>query len=67
MVYQLHGRKNIYIIRNVITLQIIPRYKIPGNNNFFKVKSMVNFCFEGNRKLKKVPFQKFVELGPTLT
>ena len=36
MLYELNGRKNICIIRNVITLQIILRNQIPGNNNLFK-------------------------------
>ena len=39
MVYELNGRKNIAITGNVITLQIILRNKIPGNNNLFKVTS----------------------------
>ena len=33
MVYELNGRKNICIIGNVITLQIILRNEIPANNN----------------------------------
>ena len=39
MVYELNGRKNICIIGNVITLQIILRNEIPGNNNLLKVTS----------------------------
>ena len=39
MVYKLNGRKNIYVSGNVITLQVILRNKIPGNNNLFKVTS----------------------------
>ena len=39
MVNELNGRKNICITGNVITLQIILRNKILGNNNFFKVTS----------------------------
>ena len=39
MVYELNGRENISIIGNVITLQIILRNKILGNNNLFKVTS----------------------------
>ena len=42
MVYELNGRKNICIIGNVITLQIILRNEIPGNNNLFKVTSTLN-------------------------
>ena len=39
MVYELNGRKNICIVGNVITLQIILRNIILGNNNLFKVTS----------------------------
>ena len=39
MVYELNRRKNISIIGNVITLQIILRNEILGNNNLFKVTS----------------------------
>ena len=39
MVYELNGRKNICTIGNVITLQIIIRNEIPGNDNSFKVAS----------------------------
>ena len=39
MVYELNGRKNICIFRNVIALQITPRNEIPGNNNLFKITS----------------------------
>ena len=72
MVYELNGRKNICIIGNVITLQIILRNKIPGNNNLFKVTSTwikvrLIFILKGIANLKKVPFQKFMELAPTLT
>ena len=35
----LNGRKNIFVLGNVITLQIILRNEIPGNNNLFKVTS----------------------------
>ena len=42
MVYELNGRENISIIGNVITLQIILRNKILGNNNLFKVTSTWN-------------------------
>ena len=37
IVYELNGRKNICIIENVITLQILVRNEIPGNNNLFRV------------------------------
>ena len=37
MVYELNGRKNICIIGNVITLQILVRNEIPGNNHLFRV------------------------------
>ena len=37
--YELNGRKIICILGNVITLQIILRNEIPGNNGLFKVKS----------------------------
>ena len=37
MVYKLNGRKNICIIGDVMTFQIILRKEIPGNNNLFKV------------------------------
>ena len=37
MVYELNGRKIICILINVITLQIILRNEIPGNNGLFKV------------------------------
>ena len=39
MVYELNGRKNIFTFENVITLPIILRNKIPGNNGCFKVAS----------------------------
>ena len=39
MVYELNGRKNIYIFEYVIVLQIILRNKIPGDNGLFKVTS----------------------------
>ena len=42
MVYELKGRKNICIIGNVITVQVILRNKIPGNSNLFKVTSTLN-------------------------
>ena len=42
MVYELNGRKNICMIGNVITLQIILRNEIPGNKNLFKVSSTLN-------------------------
>ena len=42
MVYELNRRKNISIIGNVITLQIILRNEILGNNNLFKVTSTWN-------------------------
>ena len=42
MVYELNGRENISIIGNVITLQIILRNEILGNNNLFKVTSTWN-------------------------
>ena len=40
--YELNRRKNTCIIGNVITLQIILRNEIPGNNNLFKVTSTLN-------------------------
>ena len=39
MVYELNERKNIYIIENLITLQIILRNEIPGNDNSLNVAS----------------------------
>ena len=39
MVYELNGRKNIFIFGNLITLQINLRNEIPGNNNLFEVAS----------------------------
>ena len=39
MVYELNGRKNICMIGNLITLKIILRKEIQGNNNLFKVTS----------------------------
>ena len=39
MVYKLNGRKNICIIGNAITLQIILRNEITVNKNLFKVTS----------------------------
>ena len=37
IVYKLNGKKNI-IIGNVITVQIILRNEIPGNNNLLKLQ-----------------------------
>ena len=37
MFYELNGREIIYIFENVITLKIILRNNIPGNNGLFKV------------------------------
>ena len=37
MVYELNGRKNICIIGNIITLQIILRNEIPGNKTWSKL------------------------------
>ena len=37
--YELNGGKIICIFGNVITLKIILRNEIPGNNGFFKVTS----------------------------
>ena len=42
MVYELKGRKNICIIGNVITLQVILRIESPGNSNLFKITSTLN-------------------------
>ena len=39
MVYELNGRKNICIFENVITLQIIIRNEIHGNNDLLKLTS----------------------------
>ena len=42
MPYKFNGRENIFIeciFLNVITLQIILRNEIPGNNDLFKVIS----------------------------
>ena len=39
MIYELDERKDICVFGNVITLLTIPRNKIPGNNNLFKVTS----------------------------
>ena len=42
MVYELNRRKNICIIGNVITLQVILRIESPGNSNLFKITSTLN-------------------------
>ena len=42
MIYKLNRRKNICIIENVTTLQIILRNEITGNNNLPKVTSTLN-------------------------
>ena len=42
MGYELNGKKNICIIGNLLTSQIILRNQIPGNNNFFKVTRASN-------------------------
>ena len=58
MVYELNGRKNICIFGNIITLQIILRNEIPGNNSLFKVASTKKKY--GYQIKKKVQFQKFM-------
>ena len=50
-------KKNICIFGNVITLQIILRNEIPGNNNLFKVTDTKNkvwlmFVFKGTPEYK---------------
>ena len=37
--FALNGRKNIYILGNLIALQVFLRNEIPGNNNLLKVTS----------------------------
>ena len=39
MVYEINGRRIICIFGHVITLKIIRRNEIPGNNGLFKVTS----------------------------
>ena len=53
MAYELNGRKNICIFGNVITLQIIIRYEISGNNNLFKVTDTLIFVLKQTLKYKK--------------
>ena len=64
MVCESNGTKNICIFVNVMTMQIIPRNEIPGNSALLKVTSTEKYVYQVN---KKVPFQKLMQLAPTLT
>ena len=52
MLYESNGSKNICIIRNVITLQIILKNEILGNNNLFKVTSTYDIIKYGYNIVK---------------
>ena len=47
--YELNGRKIIFILGNVITLQIILRNEILGNNRLFKVPK-IKYGYQINKK-----------------
>ena len=46
MVCELNGRENICIIGKVLTIQIILRNEIPGNNDLFKVTVIWKYGFQ---------------------
>ena len=50
IVYELNRRKNICIFGNGITIPIILRKEIPGNNDLFKVTSAKKYCYQIKRK-----------------
>ena len=58
MVYELNGRKNVCIFENVITLQIILRNEIPGNNGLFQLQvPKIKYSYQIK---KKVPFENLM-------
>ena len=53
----INGRKNIWIFRNVITLQIILRNEIPGNNDLSKVTCLnvkIKYGYQIKRKSSRI-------------
>ena len=58
----MEGKIFVYSERNVITLEIILRNEIPGNNNLFKAIDTLIFV------LKQIPnYKKKKKKNPTLT